>query len=467
MNCDIVIRNVEIDGHRGLDIGIKHGRIAEIGRGLARGADERNGHGGALIPGLADHHIHLLALAAEAQSLILDTATSAATFEKVLRSRLVALPEGVWLRVTGYHEAMAGEIERAQLDTLAPRHPIRIQHQSGILWILNSRALDALNAKSAEDPSIERNREGEPTGRIWRGDSWLRAVLPPQIPDLAPVGARLTSWGLTAVTDASASTDNSTASLLDAARRRGALPMQIMLMSAGPLALPCDSLLTVGPVKILLDDHDLLPLDALVSRMRDARKWGRQIAVHCVTAVQLALALAALNAVGARAGDRIEHGSVIPKEAIAEFRRQHLTVVTQPSFVSERGDRYIDEVDPLQLDDLYRCASLRQAAVPLAAGSDAPYASPNPWLSIRAAIDRRTRSGAILGAAERISPDQALALYLGEPERPGFVQRKVRRNTPADLCLLRAPLSAVLGEPSADFVRCTIIGGHLCYEAKA
>ena len=66
---DLILRNVEVEGRSGLDVLIEDGRIAAVGERLPRAPDEVDGRGGALIPGLWDHHIHILALAAREASL--------------------------------------------------------------------------------------------------------------------------------------------------------------------------------------------------------------------------------------------------------------------------------------------------------------------------------------------------------------------------------------------------------------
>jgi predicted amidohydrolase YtcJ len=456
------IRNVEIDGRAGLDVRLDGGRIAAIAPGLAGTGEAVDGRGGALIPGLADHHAHLLALAAKAGSVALDDVASAGQ----LRARIAAAagdrPAGAWIRAVGYHEGAAGDLSRAELDTLAPRHPLRLQHRTGALWVLNSLALAALGA-AAPPPCVERGDDGAPTGRIWRGDAWLAERLGAEPPDLAPVGRQLAAYGVTAVTDASVTTDAGAAAHLAAARRGGDLPQRLTLMSGGPLAAPDDGAFVVGPVKVLLDDHALPALDDFVGRIEQARAWNRAVAVHCVTAAELALALAAFGAAGAQPGDRIEHGGVIAAAAIEVLRALRLTVVTQPAFVRERGDRYVAEVDPVDQPDLYRCASLLAAGVPVAASSDAPYGSPDPWLAIAAAAERRTRRGLRLGEGERVSPDRALGLYLGAPADPAGPPRRVAVGSPADLCLLDRPLREALAEPSADHVVATFVAGAVIH----
>ena len=99
--------------------------------------------------------------------------------------------------------------------------------------------------------------------------------------------------------------------------------------------------------------------------------------------------------------------------------------------------------------------------MPVAASSDAPYASPDPWAAIAAAADRRTAAGQPLGEDERVDPATALAMYLGDPADPGGPPRRVAPGQPADLCLLKAPLRDVLAGPSAELVRATVIAGRI------
>jgi predicted amidohydrolase YtcJ len=457
----LILRNVEVEGRAGLDVRLHGGRVAEIGVGLRGPGQAFDGRGGALIPGLIDHHIHLLATAAQANTLALDQVRSAEELAARVEGWAGARPAGEWVRAAGYHERMAGLLSRADLDRLAPRHPIRVQHQTGSLWMLNSPALDLVVTPDAP-ACVERDGAGRATGRIWRGDTWLRARIGSAPPSLAPVGARLAAFGVTGVTDASASTDAGSAELLTRAWRAGELPQRLMLMSAEPLEAPADGAFVVGPVKIVLDEHELPALDDMVARIEAARTQGRAVAVHCVTAVELMLTLAAFDEAGSRPGDRVEHGGMIGREAIADIARLGLAVVTQPSFVFERGDRYLDDIDPAEHDDLYRCASLRAVGVPVAASSDAPYASFDPWAAMRAATRRRTRGGRSIGVSEIVSPSVALDMFLGAPDRPGGIVRRVEVGAAADLVLLNAGLRDALEELHAGLVAETFIDGTPC-----
>ncbi|MBV9996851.1 MAG: amidohydrolase family protein [Caulobacteraceae bacterium] len=461
----LTIRDAEVGGRAGQDVRLRAGRILEVGEGLSARGLELDAHGGALICGLADHHVHLLATAAEADSLRLADAADAAGLAERIRAWAARRPPGSWLRATGYHERTAGQLDRDDLDRLAPDHPLRVQDQSGGLWVLNGPALALVGAEQGP-PCVERDAGGRPTGRIWRGDAWLGERIGRAFPPLARVGAALAAKGVTAVMDASASTGPAEAQRLAEAVRSGDLPLRLGLMSAGPLEAPADGAFSMGPVKVLLDERDLPPLGDFIGRIEAARGWGRPVAVHCVTAAELALTLAAFEAAGARSGDRIEHGGLVPAEAIPMIVRMALTVVTQPGFVFERGDRYRSEVDPAEHDDLYRCASLLEAGIPVAGSSDAPYSAADPWAAIRAAASRATRGGRALGLRERIAPRTALHLFLGDLARPGGPPRRATPGAAADLCLLKAPLATVLDSPSSELVAATLVDGQVIYEAR-
>ncbi|MGW0585486.1 amidohydrolase family protein, partial [Streptomyces sp. NPDC002920] len=100
----MLIRGVEVAGRRGpVDVRIAEGVIVEIGPGLG-GPDGVDGRGGALLPGLHDHHIHLTALAAQAASVRVGPADvhGRAGLAKALR----AGQPGEWVRAVGYHESV-------------------------------------------------------------------------------------------------------------------------------------------------------------------------------------------------------------------------------------------------------------------------------------------------------------------------------------------------------------------------
>jgi predicted amidohydrolase YtcJ len=137
-------------------------------------------------------------------------------------------------------------------------------------------------------------------------------------------------------------------------------------------------------------------------------------------------------------------------------------VVTQPNFIAERGDQYLRAVDADQLPDLWRARSLVDAGIGVAAGSDAPFGSPDPWLAIRAAIRRRTESGQALGTAEAVDAHEALRWWWGSPSAPAR-PRRVAAGEPGDLIVLGAPLEEALAGPDPVPIVATVVAGNLVF----
>jgi predicted amidohydrolase YtcJ len=276
--------------------------------------------------------------------------------------------------------------------------------------------------------------------------------VPPVDQDLHALGRRAAAAGVTGFTDADPERTEADVT------RLSVLPQHLHLMGPPGLRVGRHPGVTLGPVKVILDDDTLPTPDDLASRARAAHAEHRGIALHSVTRAQLVVALVALRLAGPTAHDRIEHAAVVPDELVDELRAFQVTVVTQPAFVAERGDDYLNDVDPGDVPFLYRCRTLLDAGVKVAGGTDAPFGEADPWASITAAVERRTPSGSLLGAVERLEPRQALALFLGAAADPAKV-RRVTVGAPADLCVLRCPLAVALEDPSADWVKATVIDG--------
>jgi predicted amidohydrolase YtcJ len=222
----------------------------------------------------------------------------------------------------------------------------------------------------------------------------------------------------------------------------------------------------LSPGKKILQD-DRLDLDSLTDWIADHHKDDRPVAVHCVTAAQLVVTIAALRAAGSHPLDRIEHAAMVPQENLADLAdlaELGLTVVTQPNFVAERGDQYLADVPAAEHDQLWRVASLLNATVPVALSTDMPFGHGDPWTAMRAAVHRTTPSGAVLNANECVSALKALTMFLGSPDEPGRA-RAVEIGQPGDLCVLSEPPATALAELDAGMVAATIIGGELVYFA--
>jgi predicted amidohydrolase YtcJ len=412
--------------------------IDEVAESLTArpGEDVLDAAGGTVLPGLHDHHVHLHSAAAAEHSIrvgppqVADHAGLAATL-----TNAEAGDDG-WIRAVGYHDSVAGPLDRDALDALDgvdPATPLRVQHRSGVLWTLNSAGLARIGLTD------------HPDGRLRSTDSWSDALTRNE-PSLTALSDRLSSYGIIGITDATPDLGINDIVRLEELHRHGEFRQHVHCLA---------------PDKRILHDDDL-DLEQLADWIAQRHRDGGLIAVHCVTAAQLLVTIAALREAGARPGDRIEHAAVVPADCLVDLAELAVTVVTQPNFVAERGDHYLDEIPVAEHDQLWRLASLLQAGVPVALSSDMPFGDSDPWAVMRAAVHRTTPSGRILGRCECVSARTALMMFLGRPDqltRP----RSVAVGEPADLCMLNVPPDTALAELDAEMVAATVISGEIAY----
>ena len=167
-------------------------RIEEVGGNLVArlGENVLDAGGGTVLPGLHDHHVHLRSAASALASVSVGP-PMVNTKEQLAQALSNAMPgSDGWIRAVGYHESVAGELDRAALDTALPGIPLRVQHRSGALWVLNSAGLARVGMGDHLD------------GRLRSDDRGWSDALRRREADLAELSRRLTAVGVTGVTDA-------------------------------------------------------------------------------------------------------------------------------------------------------------------------------------------------------------------------------------------------------------------------
>jgi len=487
----LVVVDAEIDDRPGRAVRIEGERIVAVGATAEidrTGAEVLDARGGAVLPGLHDHHLHLLGLAARLESVDLGAAADAAAADALLRAAVATMGaslEGAgWVRAAGYDEHRHGPLDRARLDALTGARPLRVQHRTGLSWTVSTAGLEALGldvgpgpdalrhdpvpdersgqAPGAAGAAVERTADGTATGRLHRLDGWLGTRVGRAAPALAPVGALLASFGITGVTDTTPWLDDGRLALLRDAAVSGALQQRLTILGRAEAA-DLGDWAVLGPVKLVADEHVGLDVERMAAAVGEAHDNGRAAAIHCATRAECVAAVTALVVAGPMAGDRLEHAFVLPRDFDPMLAEAGVTVVAQPALIHERGDHHLASVEPDDLDDLYRLASLRAAGVRLAFGSDAPVTHPDPWVAIVSARDRTTRSGRVVGPDEALDTGAALAAYLGAPDDPGGPPRRVVPGEAADLCVLAVPCAEALASPSAASVRATLIRGTVVH----
>ncbi|HSJ00664.1 MAG TPA: amidohydrolase family protein, partial [Patescibacteria group bacterium] len=193
---------------------------------------------------------------------------------------------------------------------------------------------------------------------------------------------------------------------------------------------------------------DPAELDALFAAARPA---GIGLAIHAIGDRAAATVLDAVERAPTRLPgvprDRMEHLQLV--RASDRHRLAELGVIASIQPIHAAADRDLVEAcwDGRQ-EDAYAWRGLADAGALLAAGSDAPVESVNPWLGVFAALHRRlpTDERDDWRAAEALGILEALHAYTLGPAlaRDASDEGHLRPGGRADLAVLNVPLDALL-----------------------
>ncbi len=305
--------------------------------------------------------------------------------------------------------------------------------------MLNSLGLELVGIGSdTPDPPegvIQRDQEGRPTGLLFEMAGYLSNRMrefraEEQLSEMLWETSRaLLRWGVTSVQDASPENDVERWHALRDMRQNGALRQRLTFMpgihhlaqftDTGLAYGTGDERLSLGPAKLVvtLTTGQLYPAgEEILALVQDAHNKGFPVAAHAVEEEAIMAVLSALTSQtqdlspGSVAHDRIEHCSEATPEVQMLLKAANATVVTQPGFIYESAERYVATVLTEKQPWLYPLRTLRDLGLSLAAGSDAPVASPDPWRGIYSAVTRRSANGLVLHPEQAVSLEEAIRL---------------------------------------------------------
>jgi predicted amidohydrolase YtcJ len=484
--------------------------------------------GRALLPGFIDAHGHfpgagLYAVLVDLNSPPIGEVRRMADLIERLARRAAETSEGDWVVGMGYDDSLLAERRhptRHDLDRASASHPIAIWHISGHLAAVNSAALARLGIdRSTPDPEggvIRRQGErGEPAGVLEESATdALAGLLSPSALD----GVRITRRASELYLRAGVTTAQSGATPPDLMRglallsRLGLIPLRMVLW---PLAEPAEGRLAGaaeptspdelwvrrGAVKLIADGsiqgytgylsrpyhvppgddpgyrgYPRIPRDELIEQVVRLHANGLQVAVHGNGDASIDDILDAFEA-AQRAHPRADARHVVIHAQMARDdqldRMKRLDVI--PSFFSLHtyywGDRHRDVfMGPGRAARMSPARSAVERGLRFTIHTDSPVVPMEPLRLVWAAVNRRSTSGASIGAAQRIEPLAALRAVTIDAAYQHFEENLKGSLEPgklADLVILsRSPLE----DPERiDRIRVleTIIGGRTVYRADA
>ncbi|SFP45002.1 hypothetical protein SAMN05421810_102618 [Amycolatopsis arida] len=487
--------------------------------------------GATVVPGFHDAHNHMAWFGMALDELPLDAAHCASVEEvyDAVARRAATQPPGTWIVGSGYdqNKLAGGHPTRHGLDRAAPGHPVRLKHTSGHMSVVNSAVLDQLDLATVPvGGDVVRDEHGSPTGLLReQAQLLLRPLIYPTPIDtvvraIDRASAHYLTEGITSVQEAGVGgglvgETPCEVAAYQRARDAGVLRVRGTLMVAASVLHEVehadsddvaysldlglrtgfgDDWLRLGAVKIFADGsligrtaamHDdfagdpgnrgyfQVPEDELAETIRRAHAAGWQVATHAIgdRAISCVLdAYAAALAERPRADHRhrIEHCGVLPPGELRRVAELGLVPVPQGRFVNEIGDGMRAALGPEREDWCYRLRSFLDAGCVLPGSSDRPVVNGAPLLGIADMVRRRTAEGHPLGAAERLTPAEALRAYTEGSAYAAFRERDLGTLAPgmlADLAILSADPT---DEANLDTVRVlgTVVGGELVYEAS-
>ncbi|HEX5480257.1 MAG TPA: amidohydrolase [Dehalococcoidia bacterium] len=457
---------------RGEAVLVRDGMVVAVGANgeiaaRAGDAEEVDCVGGLLVPALIDAHCHLLATAARRLSLDCSPAAvrSIADIQARLREMAAHGRADGWIRAAGYDETQLEERRhptRMELDAAVPHLPVRLLHRSGHAVVLNTPAMLAagIGNDTPEPPGGVIDRlpgTGAPSGLLIEMNDVVDRVVPP-IPyaDLAPAveetARTFVTAGITAICDATPTNGAREWELFARLQADGRLPLDVTLMEGvehvGEMPAEGQAMLRRGHVKIMLSEvgGTLTPgEDELARIVGDMHRARRDVAIHAVEERAVGASIDAIAA--ALAGQprahrhRIEHAALLRDGAAPRIAALGISVVTQPAFLFERGDRYLRDVPPEKHERLYPIGELLRAGVTVAASTDAPVSPVDALAGIRAATGRRTRAGALIGPEQAVGFEDALRMWTASAAYACGVdgaRGTIAQGMPGGLVLLRA-----------------------------
>ncbi|MQP76545.1 amidohydrolase family protein [Stenotrophomonas sp. MYb238] len=427
----------------------------------------------------------------------------------------------------GYDDSQLAEKRhptRTELDAIATDIPVILMHQSGHLGAYNSKALEQAGINvDTPDPEGGVIRR-EPGSRVPDGvleESAHTLALARLMPALSieqamamlEAGQALyMKHGYTTAQDGK--TDAGTLAMLPMAGKAGRLKIDVVAYPDIQVALDSPAMrgpyygpdyidhFRIGGVKISLDGSpqgktawlsqpyykapagekaEYAGYPAYSDAQADAligKAWGNgwQVLAHANGDAAIDQFIRAVAAAEAAHPDKrllpvLIHGQTLRRDQVGELRRLGIFPSLFPMHTYYWGDWHRDSVlGPKRAENISPTRWVLDAGMVFTSHHDAPVVFPDAMRVLDATVNRTTRSGRVLGPAQRVTQEQALksitlwaARQYAEEARKGSIETGKR----ADLVVLSDnPLTIAPANLHTIQVLRTIKDGNVVYNAE-
>ncbi|MGP3536526.1 amidohydrolase [Microbacterium sp. RD1] len=468
-----------------VDVFLADGRIADIAPAgaLPPSGEVLEGQGGWLVPGLWDHHVHVMQAALVADRIALGDARSAAEAAAMIAASAPLDGRRVG---SGFRDAFWSDTPTlALLDAVTgdiPTYLINADVHS--VWV-NSAAL-ARERILEHDDGILREEDAfeisrrlnavDPTAADRRVQALARSAAARGVVGLVDLdmGWNAEGWSRRAAEgfDTLRIAFGVYPEHLDRAIAEG-------LRTGEPVPGDTHGLVRVGGLKVITDGslgtrtaacshaypeggHGLLTVGGatLLDLMTRATGAGLSCAIHAIGDVANTAALDAFAATGATG--TIEHAQLVSRTDLPRFARLGVAASVQPEHALDDRD-LTDSVWRAQIAQPYPLRSLADAGANLLFGSDAPVSALDPWAAMAGAVFRTRDGREPWQPQERVDLDTALAASTAGGSTAGA---RIEPGATADLVLCESdPRAADEGGLRGMRVAATLLGGRATFAA--
>jgi predicted amidohydrolase YtcJ len=449
------------------------GSLAEVENTAGAGTRRIDLAGRVATPALNEAHMHLLSYGLGLTQVNLRP-EEVRSLDEVLRRIAAAAqqtPKGEWVLGRGYDH---GELDigrhptAEELDRVSPDHPVFIVRTCGHVAVANSAAMRKAgighNTPDPEGGAIER-RDGKLTGLFQeRAMRLLRDHMPvpseaAMVDAIEAAGRNLASFGFASASDMNVGMTAGMAEI--GAFRRAAADRRLMqrmwqVLAGNPEGIAkqaweeglrpnlangasAEEMLAWGAVKVFGDGSAggltaaffepylqsagggtgifCFPDSAMQEMLAHYHRQGWQLDIHAIGDAGIEQVLAAMELADAEDAPvlgrrhRIEHCGFLNRDQRRRMLARGILPVPQPIFMYEFGDLYLRNLGRERTEAAYPMRSWLEEGHHPAASSDSPVSTVDPFPNLFTMVTRKTNRGTVLGAAEALTPEQAVHCY--------------------------------------------------------